>query len=158
MLHRTKTIIETKPTIIMSATHHESPPSFDIPKKYKAVVYDKPGSISTKVVEHDTPEPGPGEVLIRLSHSGVCHSDMGVMENSWRGLPLPTPEGQVGGHEGVGVVQKLGPGAELGNVKVGDRVGIKWIAYACASCQACLEGEDGVCFVSILVLSNLAVK
>jgi propanol-preferring alcohol dehydrogenase len=39
---------------------------FDIPKKYKAAVYDKPGTISTKIEELDTPEPGPGEVLIRL--------------------------------------------------------------------------------------------
>jgi len=39
---------------------------FDIPKKYKAVVYDKPGTISTKIEELDTPEPGPGDVLVRL--------------------------------------------------------------------------------------------
>jgi len=120
--------------------------SFDIPKTYKAVVYDKPGTISTKVLELETPEPGPGEVLVRLTHSGVCHSDMGVMENSWRGLPYPTQPGQVGGHEGVGIVHKLGPGTELSNVKVGDRVGIKWIASACGSCLACFEGQDGCCF------------
>ena len=40
-------------------------------------------------------------------------------------MPYPTQEGQVGGHEGVGIVQKLGPGAENGRVKLGDRVGIK---------------------------------
>jgi len=40
--------------------------TFDIPKKYKAVVYDKPGTISTKIEELDTPEPGAGEVLVRL--------------------------------------------------------------------------------------------
>lgn len=40
--------------------------SYDIPKKHKAAIYDKPGSISTKVVDFDTPEPGAGEVLIRL--------------------------------------------------------------------------------------------
>ena len=40
--------------------------TFDIPKKYKAVVYDKPGSVSTKIEELDTPEPGPGDVLVRL--------------------------------------------------------------------------------------------
>lgn len=40
--------------------------SFDIPKKYKAAVYDNPGSISTKVEEFDVPEPGPGEVLVKL--------------------------------------------------------------------------------------------
>ncbi|CZT01525.1 hypothetical protein WAI453_006968 [Rhynchosporium graminicola] len=119
---------------------------FDIPKKHKAIVYDKPGTISTKVEELDTPEPGPGDVLVRLTHSGVCHSDMGIMENSWRGLPYPTQAGQVGGHEGVGIVVKLGPGVEDGRVKLGDRVGIKWIAYACGACAACLEGQDGVCF------------
>jgi len=68
------------------------------------------------------------------------------MENSWRGLPFPTQPGQVGGHEGVGIVVKLGPGAEQSRVKLGDRVGIKWVAYACGACAACLEGEDGVCF------------
>jgi propanol-preferring alcohol dehydrogenase len=41
--------------------------TFDIPEKYKAIVYDKPGSISTEIVELNTPEPGPGEVLVRLS-------------------------------------------------------------------------------------------
>jgi len=50
---------------------------------------------------------------------------MGVMTNSWRALPYPTQAGQVGGHEGVGVVHKLGPGAEQSRIKVGDRVGIK---------------------------------
>ncbi|CCD54850.1 similar to alcohol dehydrogenase [Botrytis cinerea T4] len=120
--------------------------SFDIPKQYKAIVYDKPGTISTKIEQLNTPEPGPGDVLVRLTHSGVCHSDMGICENSWRGLPYPTQAGQVGGHEGVGVVHKLGPGSENGRVKVGDRVGIKWIAYACGGCLPCLEGKDGVCF------------
>jgi len=40
--------------------------TFDIPRKYKACVYDKPGTISTKIEELDTPEPGPGDVLVRL--------------------------------------------------------------------------------------------
>ena len=47
------------------------------------------------------------------------------MTNSWKGLPYPTQPGQVGGHEGVGVIHKLGPAAGPSNVKVGDRVGIK---------------------------------
>ena len=64
------------------------------------------------------------------------------MLTCWR-----TQVGQVGGHEGVGIVHKLGPGSENGRVKVGDRVGIKWIAYACGACPPCLEGKDGVCFV-----------
>lgn len=72
----------------------------NIPKKYKAAVYDTPGKVSTKVVELDTPEPGYGQVLIRLTHSGVCHSDFGVMTNSWAILRRPTETNQIGGHEG----------------------------------------------------------
>lgn len=130
----------------MGTSAIETAASFEIPKTHKAIIYDNPGTTSTKVVELETPEPGLGEVLIRLTHSGVCHSDKGIMENTWRGLPFPTQQGQVGGHEGVGIMQKMGPGAELSNLKVGDRVGIKWIASACGSCPACLENEDGVCF------------
>ena len=51
----------------------------ELPTKYKAAIYDEPGKVSTKVVELDMPEPGPGEVLVNLTHSGVCHSDLGVM-------------------------------------------------------------------------------
>lgn len=67
------------------------------------------------------------------------------MTNSWKGLPFPTPAGQVGGHEGVGKIVKLGPGSEAQNVKIGDRVGIKWMAGICGNCPPCLEGHDGVC-------------
>ncbi|KAF2141377.1 uncharacterized protein K452DRAFT_272202 [Aplosporella prunicola CBS 121167] len=120
--------------------------SVDLPQKYKAVIYDKPGTISTKVVELDMPEPGNGEVLVNLTHSGVCHSDYGIMLNSWAQLPFPTMAGQVGGHEGAGKVVKMGPGTDMSTVKVGDRVGIKWVSAICGSCSACLAGHDGVCF------------
>ncbi|EJP62097.1 alcohol dehydrogenase, putative [Beauveria bassiana ARSEF 2860] len=108
----------------------------DIPKTQRALIYDAPGTISTKEVEISVPDPGPGEVLIRLTHSGVCHSDLGVMTNSWSSLPLPTPEGQIGGHEGVGNVVKLGVGAEDSGLTIGDRVGIKWISSACGHCRS----------------------
>lgn len=68
------------------------------------------------------------------------------MTNSWRGLPFPTQPGQVGGHEGVGTIVKMGPGTETSHVKVGQRVGVKWIAATCDNCPACLAGHDGVCF------------
>ncbi|RJE27332.1 alcohol dehydrogenase [Aspergillus sclerotialis] len=131
----------------------------EIPKKQKAAIYDNPGTVSTKVVEIDVPEPGPGEVLINLyvtvdivdlkyhwTHSGVCHSDFGIMQNSWKMLPFPTQPGQVGGHEGVGKIVKLGPGAESSGLKIGDRVGIKWISSACGNCPPCQAGSDGLCF------------
>lgn len=118
----------------------------ELPSTYKACVYDEPGKISTKVVDLDMPEPGPGEVLINLTHSGVCHSDLGIMTNSWKQLPHPTQPGQVGGHEGVGKIVKMGAGTETSAVKVGDRVGIKWLSGICGSCPACLSGHDGQCF------------
>jgi len=52
---------------------------FDIPKTYKAAVYDKPGTISTKVVELETPTPGSGQVLIKLTHSGVVSTAFSVL-------------------------------------------------------------------------------
>lgn len=55
----------------------------EIPSHYKALVYDKPGEISTKIETLETPKPGVGEVLINLTHSGVCHSDQAVMCNRW---------------------------------------------------------------------------
>lgn len=117
----------------------------EIPSRHQAMVYDKPGSISTKLETIETPKPGMGEVLVNLTHSGVCHSDMGVMCNSWAMLPAPTAAGQVGGHEGVGTVAALGPGTEKSNLKIGDRVGIKWVASCCGNCTACLAGADACC-------------
>ncbi|KAJ5496581.1 Polyketide synthase enoylreductase [Penicillium fimorum] len=118
----------------------------EVPTKQKAVIYDQPGTVSTKVVELDVPEPGTGEVLINLTHSGVCHSDCSVMTNKWTGFPHPTQPGQVGGHEGVGKVVKLGAGTEASNLKIGDRVGIKWVSSVCGNCQPCQASADGLCF------------
>ncbi|KAJ5717432.1 hypothetical protein N7488_003078 [Penicillium malachiteum] len=118
----------------------------EIPTKQKAVIFDQPGTISTKVVELDVPEPGAGEVLINLTHSGVCHSDLGIMTNTWSTLPYPTQPGQVGGHEGVGKIVKLGSGTEGSGLQVGDRVGIKWVSSACGNCLPCQAGSDGLCF------------
>ncbi|KAG0155596.1 hypothetical protein PDIDSM_2768 [Penicillium digitatum] len=115
-----------------------------IPKQHRAIIYDQPGTVSTKVVMVDTPEPGVGEVLIRLTHSGVCHSDYGIMTNSWSYLP-DTETGQVGGHEGVGKVAKLGPGCEKSGLNVGDRVGVKWLASTCGSCVMCYSGMETTC-------------
>ncbi|KAF9252302.1 hypothetical protein CBS147333_152 [Penicillium roqueforti] len=106
----------------------------EIPTNQKAIIYDQPGTVSTKIVELDVPEPGTGEVLINLTHSGVCHSDFSIMTNRWSAFPHPTQPGQVGGHEGVGKVVKLGADTESSNLKIGDRVGVKWVSSACGHC------------------------
>lgn len=68
------------------------------------------------------------------------------MTNRWVSLPHPTQPGQVGGHEGVGKIVKMGSGTESSAVKIGDRVGIKWLSGICGSCPPCLSGHDGQCF------------
>ncbi|KAI4186732.1 MAG: hypothetical protein L6R41_003304 [Letrouitia leprolyta] len=93
----------------------------EIPKQHKAAVYDEPGKISTKIDTLDTPVPGPGE---------------------WASLPYPTQKGQVGGHEGVGVIVKMGPATERAVVKVGQRVGIKWVAGICGIPTFLSSGEE----------------
>jgi propanol-preferring alcohol dehydrogenase len=117
----------------------------DLPTSHQAVVYDQPGTLSAKVATVETPRPGFGQVLLKLTHSGVCHSDMAIMMNSWSILPDPTPTGQVGGHEGVGVVVALGPQAQGSGVQLGDRVGIKWMADTCGNCRQCLRANDAFC-------------
>lgn len=69
------------------------------------------------------------------THSGVCHSDYSLMMNKWKTFPYPTQAGQVGGHEGVGKVVAFGPGAESTGLKIGDRVGVKWVASCCGTCR-----------------------
>jgi hypothetical protein len=92
------------------------------------------------------------------THSGVCHSDLGVMTCSWKTLPYPTQAGQVGGHEGVGKIVKMGPASDNKGVKVGDRVGIKWMAGICEACEACRAGVDASCFNGVSTLPLIPHK
>jgi len=80
---------------------------------------------------------------------------MGVMMNSWSILPFPTQAGQVGGHEGVGKIVQMGPGTENAAVKVGDRVGIKWMAGICEACEACRAGADANCFNGVSIMTRI---
>ncbi|KAF7518966.1 hypothetical protein PCG10_010467 [Penicillium crustosum] len=89
------------------------------PKTHMAMVYDQPGKVSIKRISIETPEPGAGQVLVRLTHTGVCHSDHGLMTNAWARYPRPTLAGQIGGHEGVGYVVRLGTGLEGSSIMLG---------------------------------------
>jgi propanol-preferring alcohol dehydrogenase len=113
---------------------------FDVPKRAKAIIYSNPGTTATEIIDVDVAEPQAGEVLIKITHSGVCHSDLSLITNSLSQTPA---EGQIGGHEGVGIVVKLGLGVVAH--QLGDRVGVKFIASACLTCEACLYGEESRC-------------
>ncbi|OAL36775.1 hypothetical protein AYO20_03830 [Fonsecaea nubica] len=114
---------------------------FTVPKKAKAIIYSNPGTTATEIIDVDVPEPQDGEILVRITHSGVCHTDYSLATQTLGHVRLP--EGQVGGHEGVGVVVKLGPGVTAR--QLGERVGIKWIASSCLTCEMCLYGYESKC-------------
>lgn len=87
------------------------------------------------------PEPGPGELLIRVKGCGVCHSDLHLVDGDWKdwGTPLPI----VPGHEVTGVVEKAGDGAP--GFSPGDPVGVPWMQYACGNCAPCRSGAEMLC-------------
>ena len=86
------------------------------------------------------PVPGPGEIIVRIEASGLCHTDIHAAHGDWPVKPtLPfTP-----GHEGVGIVERLGSGVT--EVAVGDRVAIPWLGYACGTCDYCVSGWETLC-------------
>jgi len=92
------------------------------------------------VREIAVPEPGPGQVLVEIVASGVCHTDLHAADGDWPVKPtLPfTP-----GHEGAGIVVALGRGVT--HLKEGDRVGIAWLHSACGYCEFCLSGWETLC-------------
>lgn len=101
----------------------------------RAAVFDGVGRVSVEELELE--EPRAREVLVRLGASGVCHSDLHVVDGEWR---RPTPV--VMGHEGAGVVEAVGEGVR--GVSVGDHVVLSWF-YACGRCAHCLAGRAWAC-------------
>ena len=104
-------------------------PQYDIPKEQKAAVVQQAGSkAELKTVPVKQPdELAPGECLIKLHCTGVCHTDLHAPLGDW---PVPPKSPLIGGHDGVGEVVAIGKNTADSPVSLGDRVGIKWIAYS----------------------------
>jgi uncharacterized zinc-type alcohol dehydrogenase-like protein len=81
----------------------------------------------------------PEEVEIKVSHCGICHSDISMLDNEWGMSHYPF----VPGHEAVGTVVALGEHAK--GLQIGQRVGVGWTAYSCLSCPQCLSGHQHLC-------------
>ncbi|HTV16622.1 MAG TPA: NAD(P)-dependent alcohol dehydrogenase [Acidobacteriaceae bacterium] len=81
----------------------------------------------------------PQDVEVRITHCGVCHSDLHLIDNDWGVSQYPF----IPGHEIVGTVRQVGAG--VAHLKPGDRVGIGWQADSCGSCEWCRRGEDNLC-------------
>jgi alcohol dehydrogenase, propanol-preferring len=86
------------------------------------------------------PEPGPGEVLVRVEYSGLCHTDIHAAHGDWPVKPTPP---FIPGHEGIGIVERLGDGVT--SRQVGQRVAIAWLGYACGECSYCIGGRETLC-------------
>ena len=125
------------------------------PIPVRGLVYHGPGRSST-LEDLRLDPPGPGEVRVRMVASGVCHSDLHVVDGEWR-----RPADVVLGHEGAGIIEELGPGVvtrlpdappdapidsrlDAGGLRVGDLVTLAWTA-PCGSCPACARGEAWLC-------------
>lgn len=87
------------------------------------------------------PKPGPDQVLVRIEASGLCHTDIHAAHGEWPVRPtLPF----IPGHEGVGIVVMLGPGHHHG-IRLGMRVAVPWLGYACGDCRYCNTGRETLC-------------
>ena len=89
--------------------------------------------------KYSVEELGPHEVEVRITHCGVCHSDIHLIDNDWGMSKYPF----IPGHEIVGTV--TGMGAEVRDRKLGERVGIGWQADSCGICEWCRQGDEHLC-------------
>ncbi|MFJ4871984.1 NAD(P)-dependent alcohol dehydrogenase [Streptomyces sp. NPDC088757] len=105
----------------------------------KALQYRAVGA-PPEVVTVPDPEPGPGQVLLKVTAAGVCHSDIAVMSRPADQLPFPLP--LTLGHEGVGTVEALGAGVE--GFAVGDPVAV-YGPWGCGACSLCAQGKENYC-------------
>jgi propanol-preferring alcohol dehydrogenase len=99
-------------------------------------------SFSEKLVitDREVPEPAAGQVLIRLEACGLCHTDIHAARGEWPVKPrLPF----VPGHEGIGIIEKLGD--QVMTRTLGERVSIAWLGSACGECRYCIDGRETLC-------------
>lgn len=110
-----------------------------VPTTMQAAVLHKIGD-RLKIEKLPVPKPGRGEVLIRVTACGVCHSDLHAIDGDWTPLPnLPL----IPGHEVAGHVAALGEG--VSDLKVGDAIGVPWMYSACGKCEFCMAGMETIC-------------
>ncbi len=104
----------------------------------RAMVLERPG---TKLVEQewDEPQPGAGEVRLRVEACGVCRTDLHVVDGELPFAHSPI----VPGHEIVGRVEAIGPG--VSGIGVGQRLGVPWLGRTCGCCDYCRDDRENLC-------------
>ncbi len=112
--------------------------------KMRAAQIVRPGG-PFEIVEREIPQPGAGQVRIKVQACGICHSDSLVKEGHWPGLQYP----RIPGHEVVGLVDAVGAG--VAQWKPGQRVGVGWHGGHCGYCDSCRSGDFFACKVALQV-------
>ncbi|KAF2404996.1 alcohol dehydrogenase 1 [Trichodelitschia bisporula] len=119
-------------------------PSYDIPKTCKAgVVVNEGPDFRVEVQDVPVPEIGPEDVLIKLNATGICHSDLHYMMADWGMGKMSDFGTRCAGHEGAGVIVKVGE--QVKKLKVGQRAGLKPIWDTCGSCELCRTDKECYC-------------
>lgn len=112
------------------------------PGTERAWIVESPGPVAggpLRAVRRPVPEPGPGEVRVRIEACGVCRTDLHLAE----GDLAPHRAGTVPGHEVVGRVDAVG--ANAARFALGDRIGIAWLRHTCGECKYCAAGRENLC-------------
>jgi propanol-preferring alcohol dehydrogenase len=109
------------------------------PRTMKAAVVTRLGA-PLEIREVPVPQVGPGQVLMRVRASGVCHTGLHAAQGDWPVKPHPP---FIPGHEGVGEVAAIGAGVT--HLKEGDRIGAPWLHTACGRCPHCVGGWETLC-------------
>ncbi|KPI39411.1 Alcohol dehydrogenase 1 [Cyphellophora attinorum] len=130
-------------------------PKVDIPSTTRAGCVVNPGPDFSVTLKDDikTPSPGPSEVLIKLTHTGICYSDLHYMLEDLPSLHMKTQYGiDSPGHEGIGHVVALGSNVakeSVPEIKLGDRVGLKPVWSSCGMCELCCDEREMYCVKSV---------
>ena len=103
-----------------------------------AMVMERPGA-ALRSIERPVPEPGPGQVLLRVHACGVCRTDLHICDGELSEPKLPL----ILGHEIVGTVAEVGPGVDA--FRPGQRIGVPWLGSTCGSCAYCASGQENLC-------------
>ncbi len=104
----------------------------------RAMVLDAPGR-RLRLADLPRPQPGPGELLLRVTACAVCRTDLHVLDGELPSPALPL----IPGHEIVGIVEATYPGAT--RFAAGARVGVPWLGWTCGECSFCLAGAENLC-------------
>lgn len=112
----------------------------------RAMLLDAPGR-PLRLAEAPMPEPGPGQVLVKVHACGVCRTDLHILDGELTRPKLPL----IMGHQIVGVVESVGevstalPSTDATGLEVGDVVGVPWLGWTCGQCRYCVSGRENLC-------------